>query len=102
MFNKLSALIKKFKKKHRHHDLIQAKKNDPSIEIQFENDGEWFDVDCPAWLLSRNYRKKPKKLRFRRYLDIDNNVRLVAIDASFRKDFVRWLGDWEEMDIDHE
>ena len=108
MFNKLSALINKFKNKHRHHDLIQAKKNDPSLQIQIGFNGYWIDVPDPSWSANLDYRIKPKtpitpgKLRFRRYLDIGNNIRLVAIDASFRSDFVRWLGDWEEMDIDHE
>lgn len=44
-------------------------------------------------------RQSKKTLRFRRYLDIAGYVRLVTIDASNRSDFVKWLGDWEEMDI---
>lgn len=108
MLNKVRSFIKKFTKKHKHHDLIEAKKNDQSIDIQVELCGYWIEVTNPSFDEDLNYRIKPKtpitpgKLRFRRYLDIGNNIRLVAIDASFRSDFVRWLGDWEEMDIDHE
>lgn len=102
--NNIRAFFSKFKKKHKHHELIEAKKCDPSLPIQWKLDDKWIDIENPTWFENQNYRvnPKPKTLMFRRYIDIDNNIRFVAIDASQRSDFVKWLGDWEEMDIEGE
>lgn len=93
-----------FEKKNKHQALIDEKKNNPLLQIQWELNVQWIDIENPVWFENQNYRAKPrpKTLKFRGYLDIDVNIRLVAIDASQRSDFVRWLGDWEEMEIEGE
>ncbi|MDV6347507.1 hypothetical protein R2083_08265 [Nitrosomonas sp. Is35] len=102
--NNIRAFFSRLRKKHKHHELIEAKKRDPSLQIQWELNDQWIDIENPVWFENQKYRAKerPKTLKFRRYLDIDGNIRLVAIDASQRSDFVRWLGNWEEMDIEGE
>ncbi|MXS84330.1 hypothetical protein [Nitrosomonas oligotropha] len=89
-----------FAKRSRHNDLIELKRNNPSLQIQWDLNGTWIDIDNPPWHEDVNYRVKPEQiLRYRKYLDIEGNEILVGIDASKRSDFVKWLGDWQEMKV---
>lgn len=100
--NKISDFFRKLIKKHKHHELIEAKKRFTELKIQFELNGLWIDVENPSWSSDINYRFKTEKMltfRFRRYLNKYGEEILVAIDASKRDDFVRWAGDWEELNV---
>jgi len=109
------------KKPHQHAEAIKAWADGAAIECRSVTPGpprSWSPVAMPAWLPQYDYRvaepkPKPKvKLKFRLYLCKypwaasrvwSHNADSAPGDAPERSTyFVRWLGDWQEIEIDAE
>ena len=90
-------------KRHKHADLIHAWADGAEIQYQKAN-GLW---DCvfenrPTWSDCEIYRIKPKTkiVRFRNFLHSIGNVLVSNEDISDRDYFVKWLGDWQNVEIE--
>lgn len=69
-----------------------------NLKLQFKNgDGEWIDL-----ISDYEYRIKPKArtVRFRNFLHSIGIVLASDEDISDRDYFKRWLGDWQEVEIE--
>lgn len=68
------------------------------LKLQFKNNnGKWID-----FISDYEYRIKPKTktIRFRNFLHSIGNVLASNEDISDRDYFVKWLGDWQEVEIE--
>lgn len=95
-------------KRHKHADLIHAWAEGAIIQFE-DSPGEWLDCadNDPQWAEGTNYRIKPTKkvVRFRNWLmksgDIVTYVEGKDSDPSdLHKVFVRWLGDWQQIELE--
>ena len=98
--------------KHKHCDLIKAWADGATIQFKYENgDGsgpEWETFkpgEAPSWLPECEYRIKPKTIKYRLYLwqDRQGSTFVVSVNTlespEQSKFFVRWLGDWQEVEV---
>lgn len=90
-------------KRRKHADLIHAWADGAEIQYQKAN-GLW---DCvfenrPTWSDCEIYRIKPKTktIRFRNFLHSIGNVLASNEDISDRDYFVKWLGEWQEFEVE--
>lgn len=70
----------------------------PELRLQYKSQqGDWLDVDDGL-----EYRIKPKTktIRFRNFLHSSDAVMVTDEDISDRDYFVKWLGDWQEVEIE--
>ena len=98
-------------KKHKHYDCIVAWAE--GKEIQYYDNNEWKDCGTdPMWCIDFNFRIKQEKkvIRFRNYLrkttgcpeifvfEVSKNTEWIDIEKySF---FIKWIGDWQEVEVD--
>lgn len=70
----------------------------PELKLQYKTQqGDWRDVND-----GYEYRIKPKTriVRFRNYI-VRNNLNIkVALKNTNPPDFNKWLGDWQEVEIE--
>jgi len=90
-------------KRHKHADLIHAWAE--GAEIQFQRqDKSWGDVvyNIPNWGHEEIYRIKPKTktVRFGNFIHTLGFVSSTDCDISDRDYFKKWLGDWQEVEIE--
>lgn len=87
-------------KRHKHADLIHAWAEGAEIEYQRSN-GTWEDCE-PAWAENTNYRIKPKTktVRFRNFIHTLGFVSSTGCDLSDKDYFKKWIGDWQEVEIE--
>ena len=102
--DKLEARRKNY---HPHRDLMIELANDKDACIQILRADVWEDIKCPGFLLSNEYRKKPKvtkkTIECRIYLDTHGEINIVERDAALNiSHFKKWLGDWQKVEIDVE
>ena len=99
-------------KPHKHAALIKAWADGAEIQYKDPEMFEWADVGyyAPGWCNQTEYRIKPKTIKYRTYLwqsafgtygvftctDEQNRVS----DYEYMKDFIKWLGDWQEVVVD--
>ena len=70
----------------------------PELKLQYKTQqGDWRDVNDVY-----EYRIKPKTktVRFRNFLHSIGSVMATDEDISDRDYFVKWLGDWQEVEIE--
>jgi len=88
--------------RRKHADLIHAWAEGADIQFQ-RKDGTWDNVilNMPTWSEKETYRIKPKTktVRFRNYLTLDGLIGSRYTDLQ-PGDFVKWLGDWQEVEIE--
>ena len=100
--------------KHPHYDTIVAWAEGKTIQVWCNVGRYWYDWskdDCaPAFFHDNMYRVKPETIRYRNYLRkayFDKELHYVEIvsEADNKEDpreewsqFVRWLGDWQEVE----
>lgn len=84
--------------KRKHADLIHAWADGSEIQY-YDICYGWRDI-CPSWNEDTKYRIKPKTktVRFRNYLNENGNIKSWKHD-SIPAMFVKWLGDWQEIEI---
>ena len=90
-------------KRRKHADLIHAWAE--GAEIQFQRqDKSWGDVvyNIPNWGHEEIYRIKPKTktVRFGNFIHTLGFVSSTDCDISDRDYFKKWLGDWQEVEIE--
>jgi hypothetical protein len=91
--------------KHKHCDLIKAWADGAQIQQRIYN-GEWRDLLNPLWD-GDMYRIKPDTIKYRLALIQGFNVPWInaamsepeAMNIENTKTFVRWLGDWQEVEV---
>lgn len=91
-------------KKHRWHDLMIEFANDNTLRFEFKSaeSDVWNDApDNPSFFEGVEYRKKPTKntkRSVRLYLNRDGKVKTCEKD-HIPDLFLKWLGDWQEVEI---
>jgi hypothetical protein len=101
--------------KRKHYEQIIAWAEGATIQyLEGGIPSNWEDVyrNNPSWNESEVYRVKPKTVRFRLYLhrsphDHDvfrvivfiNNTPLDPLIPENNMGFIRWLGDWQEVEV---
>lgn len=94
---------------HKHKDLIIAWANGAKVQVSIKND-VWADVEFPAWSPHDVYRIKPHTIKYRNFLwraRSESPIRMCVVkwdgnvneDRSKWEGFVRWVGDWQEVEI---
>ena len=91
---------------HPHRDLMIELANDKDACIQILRADVWEDIKCPGFLLSNEYRKKPKVTKkiimYRLYIDHENEMHFIHETDPLPEHFKKWLGDWQKVEIDVE
>lgn len=93
---------------HPHRDVMIELANDKTIEIEYlKDDGSWAAYDgMPLFFKFKTYRKKPrlvkKVIECRIYLDKENKINIIENKDTETKHFLKWLGDWQEVEIEVE
>ena len=90
-------------KRHKHADLIHAWADGAEIEYK-HSDGTWRKpLGQPSWNIADTCRIKPAKktVRFRNYLATNGEV-LSTNGDEMLCGFVKWIGDWQEVEIDND
>lgn len=100
--------------KHPHYDTIVAWAEGKTIQCWCIRDHYWYDWSddgtAPLFLPDREYRVKPETIRYRTYLHktINGDLHYVCTvsEEANKEDpreewdlFVRWLGDWQEVEV---
>jgi hypothetical protein len=94
--------------KHKHCDLIKAWADGAEIQCRKHN-SDWADIvgGSPSWFHEWEYRIKPKTIKYRLAL-IQGwdypwvNAAMSKAEAANMEDtssFVRWLSDWQEVEV---
>lgn len=102
----LMKVEKKNTNRHKHADLMIAKANDKTLQIQHKDGDMWFDVTNPAFHENIQYRIKPKTktVRFRNFRHNQPGCLGIGLtDNPHEEDiayFIEWIGDWQEVEID--
>ena len=99
-------------KPHKHAELIKAWADGADIQQRYDAAGalpqgkEWQAIgQFPSWAENFEYRIKPKTIRYRLCLWKDGCGRPYAAVAEEddksenSRFFVRWLGDWQEVEV---
>lgn len=76
----------------------QEQQTQEGLKLQYKTQqGDWRDVND-----GYEYRIKPKTriVRFRNYIDRNNLNIKVAIKNTNPPDFNKWLGDWQNVEIE--
>ena len=101
-------------RRHKHADEIHAWAEGAIIQFKIGlTDRLW--IDCPgnnpAWSLEKVYRIKPAKkvIKFRNYLTKFGAILTYQSDIGFspktigkHKNFVAWIGDWQQIEIEEQ
>ncbi len=105
---------------HKHAEAIKAWADGASIECRCRPDqpwnGDWMEGQDPMWDTAFEYRVKPNTIQYRlalrRISNTDGSLYEYTITAAANKDlahgmegwgsFVRWLGDWVEVELPDE
>lgn len=98
--------------KHPHYDCIVAWAEGKTIQTWSDEDRTWHDWalhHAPCFYRDNEYRVKPKTVRYRTFLRKSvSGVHYVEItmETANKEDpreqwpqFVRWMGDWQEVEI---
>lgn len=100
--------------KHPHYDSIVAWAEGKTIQVLCSGDHYWYDwkLDdvAPAFCRDNEYRVKPETIRYRTYLlrtvGVSRHYVCTVSEEANKEDpreewdlFVRWLGDWQEVEI---
>ena len=70
----------------------------PKLKLQYKTQqGDWCNVND-----GKEYRIKPKTktIRFRNYLNKSGLAICVSDDISDKSYFKKWLGDWQEFEVE--
>jgi len=90
-------------KRHKHADLIHAWAEGAEIEYYSLDDGCWRPTPTsgPLWQDGTKYRIKPKTkiIRFRNYISCSGNIYVASDSEQIGQDH-KWLGDWQELEIE--
>ena len=94
-------------KLHKHAALIKAWADGAEIQEKSVDHGAWVSVNYPVWYNSMEYRIKPKTIRYRTYLYFSYGKYTIAVvyttseasNCSSHTSFVKWLGDWVEVEV---
>ena len=93
---------------HPHRDVMIEYANDKTIECEFKrNDGTWRKCEgVPSFFEFYEYRKKPKVgkkvIECRIYLDKENKINIIENKDTLPPHFLKWLGDWQKVEIEVE
>lgn len=100
--------------KHPHYDTIVAWAEGKTIQVWSDERQDWYDWPfartAPSFSHEGKFRTKPVTLRYRTYLHktINGDLHYVwsVTEEANKQDpreewpqFVRWLGDWQEVEI---
>lgn len=95
--------------RHKHADLIIAWANGAKIQYRDPDysDGEWDETTHPTWSEYKEYRIKPKTMKYRVALltALDEPCVAATHDSKAAQEwerhenFVRWLTDWVEVKV---
>jgi len=87
-------------KPHKHAAIIKAWADGEQIQVLIN--GEWKDITTrqPTWD-ANYYRIKPKTIKYSLYLNTKGEIAVINKQNStvFVNDFVKWLGDWQEVEV---
>lgn len=102
-----TKLIDRRNNYHPHRDLMIELANDKDACIQIRRADMWEDIKCPGFILSNEYRKKPKVtkkvIEYRIYLDKENEIHMIERqDLIHPAHFKQWHGDWQKVEIEVE
>ena len=90
----------------KHHEVAKAWLSDNSVVVQSRvGINDWEEWLHPAFSEKHEYRIKPKTLRYRVAL-MTNGLGFTTTDYGVTAhvtsaNFVKWLGDWQEVEVDH-
>ena len=99
-------------RRHKHADEINAWAEGAIIQFKINPTARlWFDCpgNNPAWSLEKVYRIKPAKkvIKFRNYLTKFGAILTYQSDSGLlpewieeNKDFVSWVGDWQQIEVE--
>ena len=93
--------------KHKHCDLIKAWADGAEIQQRHPVDPTYWENigKFPSWSDNMEYRIKPNTIKYRLYLwqDSRGSAFVVSVneleEPEQSKFFVRWLGDWQEVEV---
>lgn len=92
--------------KHKHYDCIVAWAEGKKIQLKWIGSNEWKDAPHPGWSTEYEYRIKPNTIKFRNYLYKFYDTSYIATvkegekSPLAMKSFVKWIGDWQEVEVD--
>ena len=96
-------------KPHKHAELIKAWANGAEIQYKTDDDPGWYSIndESPAWVEYVKYRIKPITIKYRLYLWDNSKNKYVFTCQRDEEEaeieqcsfFVRWLGDWQEVEV---
>jgi len=96
-------------KPHKHAALIKAWADGAEIQYREHGDVPWKDTE-PAWVIRYQYRIKPGTIKYRTYLWRGSygsygiftctEEQNRGNEYEYMKDFIKWLGDWQEVVVD--
>jgi hypothetical protein len=99
------------RKPHKHADLIKAWADGAEIQYKMSEylaSDVWIDTHQPVWESNNEYRVKPKTVKYRLYLYkgwASHTIRVGIQESPYDSDksnsegFIRWLGDWQEVEV---
>jgi len=93
---------------HPHRDSMIEYANDRNSEIEYlKNDGSWEKCEgFPSFFEHDKYRKKPKLVKkvieYRIYLDTEKEIHIIENKDTETPHFLKWLGDWQKIEIEVE
>ena len=96
--------------KHKHADVIHAWADGAEIQDR-EPGGNWFDSGpSPLWLEHKEYRIKPKTIKYRNFLWVSSFGKIVVSCCTWEengqesrenwKGFVKWISNWIEVEVE--
>jgi len=91
---------------HKHADLIKQWADGAEVQFKYKTTGLWTDTKEPRWVVNTEYRLKPETVKYRLYLyKYQEDLSVVSCVsgrqeiAQALKGFVRWLSDWQEVEV---
>lgn len=87
-------------KPHKHCEVIKAWADGHEIERRGYGQAKWSPVaGDPLWYEDVDYRVKPQTKRYRMFVCTADGSIGVANDVEPLPSEIRWLGDWQEVDV---
>ena len=90
-------------KRHKYADLIADLIHAwaEGAEIQWKNGDYWKDIEDPGFYEYDEYRIKPKTktIRFRNWISCSGNIYVASESEQIGQDH-KWLGDWQNVEIE--
>lgn len=86
--------------KHKHCELIKAWADGAEIQFRWCETAKWEDADPPTWVEFHEYRVKPKKIRYRLYLEaVTGRLCVATFGEGCPTLMSKWVGEEQEVEV---